>query len=87
MNIIVVVEHNRLLIDPIIVERIAHLITRSINCMTTIIEERIAYFQKIIPKLDSERTKERMREYIVNRINCLIKNIIPKYSYFIITQD
>ncbi len=53
----------------------------------TIIEERVAYFQKIIPKLDSERTKECMREYIVNRIKDLIKNVIPKESYFIINQD
>jgi hypothetical protein len=28
-----------------------------------------------------------MREYIVNRIKDLIKNVIPKESYFIINQD
>jgi hypothetical protein len=55
--------------------------------ITAIIEERIVYFQKIIPKLDSERTKESMREYLVNRIKDLIRNTIPKVSYFIITQD
>jgi hypothetical protein len=55
--------------------------------ITAIIEERIAYFQKIIPKLDSERTKESMREHIVNRIKDVIRNAIPKDSYFIMTQD
>jgi hypothetical protein len=58
-------------------------IDRYINA---IIDDRCGYYKTIIPNLNVELTKVKMRKYMVSRIGDLIKTAIPKESYFIVTQ-